>query len=82
MDEPERNVNSGVNTSELPVLVPVQSEQAFITFNLDDPDERLAYIRCLRSFSPLNPCDQINIDRCIVAAGGEVGFPDYEVFQQ
>lgn len=77
-------VNSIVNKNELPRLIFVHQKQAVILFDLESPLDRATYIEWLKSLVPGDPADQINIDRCILAAGGDVehGFPGYQVFQQ
>jgi len=82
VEDGERDVNSIVNLTELPRLIRLDSMQAVITMNLDDPLDRSTYIMWLKSLVPANPADQFNIDRCIQAAGGIPEHPPYEVFQQ
>jgi hypothetical protein len=57
---------------------------ANITFNLQDENDRQIFIHWLKQVQPATPEAQFDLDRCILAAGGEPepSFPNYELFQQ
>lgn len=60
------------------------AEVANITFNLKDENDRAIFIHWLKQVQPATVEGQLDLDRCIAAAGGEPehGFPGYENLQQ
>ncbi len=57
---------------------------ANVTFNLKDENDRQIFIHWLKQVQPASVEGQLDLDRCILAAGGspENVFPGYEVIQQ
>ncbi len=60
------------------------AQVANVTFNLKDENDRLIFIHWLKQVQPASAEGQMDLDRCIQAAGGEPehGFPGYENMQQ
>lgn len=58
------------------------AQVANVTFNLKDENDRKIFIHWLKQIQPVTIEGQFDIDKCILAAQGEIEHPNYELFQQ